>query len=1130
MKFLNGFSLASAALGALSLSFGLSLVACGSDSSSSKDDGNKTPDGIDQFESMDDLVHCTKSHFGEIAYVTEKDSIYECTSEGWVVADSAKVEEILSSSDSKSDSDGKSSGSKDNSGDSDEKSSSSITASAEDTAKVETVKVDSVTVLGLAEKGPFTKGTVVNVYGLDSALNKSKTSFKGAVNDDKGNYSVSKIKLSSQYVMVEVNGFFNNEVTGKVTSGTKTKLRALVDLSEGDTVKANVNVLTDLEYERAIALVKNDKYNVPAAKARATKEILAAFGVKADSVTATKISLSGENAATNGLLAASVAVIGNLSLSKFQARLGDVAESLAATGSISDTLRAEIADDLSLLDSNGAMVDIMKNIKALNAKATGVDSLLYAFWSDNYKLPACDAKAEETIAKNGNKLSSNYGAGYACTSNRWHKSTALDTELGLCVAKNEGKYETTKGGKYYTCKAGQWREITKEQYTLGACTEEIAKDAAKKYKSVDNKKYFVCKDLQWEEITADEYELKDCGADKNETVAAAKTSKVSYVCLDGAWRKATAQEEAFGYCSKVDSTKFKTLEKVSYACLEEGWTKVDDLTAELGFCTGKIPESKMFETKSGEFYSCVDDQWTTVDKVTAAIGSYCESGNDGDVEKISDGDVAGEYLCLDKEWTICDSKNNQKVYSDMGKVCENESWRKVETGEIETGEVCREQLDDNKVYEGFVCEKSSDAYGWREASEGEIVVGYVCAENNVNVLNGNYVCEYTKATSSYSWREATENEKIAGGICSKNSVAYEDWKWNNDKTEAVYCQFLQWRKTTSLEKKLKEACFESGRFNGDYVCDRDDGVGDWRLKNKYEIATGEYCEYSRAGFSEVVKGLYVCDDRHGKFEWRDADIGEKKRGVTCFDQRELMWSGYPTWSGNSTKLFAYSDDGKLYMCGIRDGVADWNTEYEPMTATFNTRLHKIVNIGSQWWMSENMKPADLSECNQFNGTTTDCRYGKTYETLTEAKAACPAPWRLPSDADWNKLFNFVDAYIFGVVYGRVEPDTIGTKLYAKRLYGGYYAANAFEEKGSSYVNYSYNLTGFSAMPTNYYYSGNSTYNYESVYWTSDGHYARFKNDAHTLKDILKPEVVNSMGGKYGVRCVRDVNFDSPTGL
>lgn len=52
-------------------------------------------------ESMEDLAHCTKSHFGEVVYVTEKDSIYECTSEGWVAADSTKLEEILASSDSK---------------------------------------------------------------------------------------------------------------------------------------------------------------------------------------------------------------------------------------------------------------------------------------------------------------------------------------------------------------------------------------------------------------------------------------------------------------------------------------------------------------------------------------------------------------------------------------------------------------------------------------------------------------------------------------------------------------------------------------------------------------------------------------------------------------------------------------------------------------------------------------------------------------------------------------------------------------------------------------------------------------------------------------------------------------------
>lgn len=49
-------------------------------------------------DSKDDLAHCTKSHFGEIVRVLQNDSIYECTSDGWIVADSTTIENILAES------------------------------------------------------------------------------------------------------------------------------------------------------------------------------------------------------------------------------------------------------------------------------------------------------------------------------------------------------------------------------------------------------------------------------------------------------------------------------------------------------------------------------------------------------------------------------------------------------------------------------------------------------------------------------------------------------------------------------------------------------------------------------------------------------------------------------------------------------------------------------------------------------------------------------------------------------------------------------------------------------------------------------------------------------------------------
>ena len=459
------------------------LVACGDDDSSSFEEENNSS-GQASVETYEDLVHCTKSHYGEIVFVEEENAYFECTSEDWIEVDSATVDSILATSSSSETDEDK------------PKSSSSMKADSSEVAKVETKKVDSVTVSGFAQKGPFASGSAVTVYGLDSALEVTKTKFAGKVSGDSGAFKVEKIVLPSQFALVQVSGFYANEISGKNTSGAKTTLNAIVDLSANKSVKANVNLFTELEYARAKHLVTAEKFNVPAAKKRATKELLAIFGAKAgDDLTATDLSLSDTTSAGIAMLAASILLQGDLSASKFGIRLEDVSERFAATGSMdSDTLRADLADWASRADSADNFDGIRANVKNMKLVATVPDfeSILYTFWTGVYKLGACTDSLEETIKKNDNKQSDNYGAGYVCTSKHWHKATALDSDLGLCTAKMEGSFKEYKGGKsteYYVCRTGTWQKITETQFELKECTEMALQIMTKK--TVSGKWYMI---------------------------------------------------------------------------------------------------------------------------------------------------------------------------------------------------------------------------------------------------------------------------------------------------------------------------------------------------------------------------------------------------------------------------------------------------------------------------------------------------------------------------------------------------------------------------------------------------------------------------------------------------------------
>lgn len=153
-----------ARLSILSLGFIISLffIACGSDS-----DKSSEPATVTKVESFDDLVHCTKSHYGEVVQVTDLDSIYECTDSGWVALDSSKVEEIIKSSSSGA------------------TSSSSIKKDSSDVAEIEQKAVDSVTVKGFAQKGPFSEGSAITITSLDAkTFELSDEVFKGKTTGD----------------------------------------------------------------------------------------------------------------------------------------------------------------------------------------------------------------------------------------------------------------------------------------------------------------------------------------------------------------------------------------------------------------------------------------------------------------------------------------------------------------------------------------------------------------------------------------------------------------------------------------------------------------------------------------------------------------------------------------------------------------------------------------------------------------------------------------------------------------------------------------------------------------------------------------------------------------------------------
>ena len=225
--------------------------------------------------------------------------------------------------------------------------------------------IADLNVAGVTQKGPFAKGSAVTVQGIDcKTMALMSEVFEGKVENDKGEFVVDNVNLSSTCAVFEVTGTYFNEVTGKKSSD-KLTLHALTDLKDRKNV--NINLLTELEYERVMNLVTEEKMEFAEAKKKAEKEVLAAFNVKSkDGEFAQFEDLSilekgDDNAA---LLAVSVMVQSDLKVAKLVERVNDVAADIAKDGSWDDDkTKTEIAEWTATAEKNGDLANVGKNIE-----------------------------------------------------------------------------------------------------------------------------------------------------------------------------------------------------------------------------------------------------------------------------------------------------------------------------------------------------------------------------------------------------------------------------------------------------------------------------------------------------------------------------------------------------------------------------------------------------------------------------------------------------------------------------------------------------------------------------------------------------------------------------------------------
>lgn len=350
----------------------------------------------------------------------------------------------------------------------------------------EQVALELESIGGVSQKGPFVTGSEVVAYELQNGRTLKQTgfSFQGKISNDKGEFNIRTVKLTSQYAYLVAKGVFLNEVSGK-KSDSQIQLSAITDLRNRNS--ANINILTHLEYERVIYLVTKKKKTVAEAKKQAQKEIFDIFHIDSKNFIGNSedLAIGGSSEADAALLAISVMLLGDGKTADLSKLLNSMSSSIAESGVCDSSIVFNIADWAAKADSSNVFERIRQNVQnlGLSLKVADFEKYVRFFWNFEYGLGKCDSLGMMTLAKYGRFKDSNVR--FVCEekygSRSWRFSTTFENEISDFKPAVDGALDTGRLGNVYVfdsllaiSNGLGWRLAEDIEQKYGGCRKEIA--------------------------------------------------------------------------------------------------------------------------------------------------------------------------------------------------------------------------------------------------------------------------------------------------------------------------------------------------------------------------------------------------------------------------------------------------------------------------------------------------------------------------------------------------------------------------------------------------------------------------------------------------------------------------------
>ena len=874
-------------------------------------------------------------------------------------------------------------------------------------------------IVGEALKGPFVKGSAVTVQGIDCKTMKfSDEVFEGKVKSDKGDFAFDDVTLSSTCAVFEATGKYRSEITGKESAGEIT-LHALTDLKDRKNV--NINLLTELEYERVMYLVTEKGKTFADAKARAEKEVLAAFGIAGDFDNSEDLTIYESGDGNAALLAVSVLMHAETDVAGLGKRVEKFADSFAETGKWkdSDTKKA-ISEWAVEATANGKLDSIRKNVEAWNDgdKVAAFEKFIEAYADgDSVVLSSSSFRSSSStlVEDLSNSSAKETGSEYDAATNtlkdlrdgQVYKTVKIgdqvwmaenlnfETDSSFCY--NDSVEYCAKYGRLYTWTAAMnacpdgWRLPSETDFVNLVKAVGGEKEAGTKLKSTSGWNDYEGESgngtdafgfsvlpagmgnvgiYSGEDYTTYFWGSTECGSEGVPETGdgCASTMSMDYDDVDVSLKSYAAKDLWLSVRCVKGETVGASSSSTEPALSSAG--EIEDLSSSSSSSDNTTSSCAGVESSSSATSSSASDLVSSGEESSSSVGEF-----DWSIPKEA-------YLNPDISYgEITDARDGQ-VYKTVK--IGNQTWMaenlnyadSVKTPSLLGHSWCHDN-DPKK------CKVAGRLYDWAAAIDTEKLYD---DGDGIDCGIGAYceVPDNTQGICPDGWHlpKSAEWKTLLAAAGTKNLKS--QWGWLDDEagTDSVGFSAVAYgyrKESTGLNRDVgEEACFWSATDYSEVHA------------YSYRMSRGVKSDYKDYGFS-----------------------------IRCVKNEAGVISSSSSIASSSSVMLAA-------LCKTE---TEDNCEYGTLTDSRDGRTYKTVVIGAQTWMAENLNfETDDSEC--YDNDASNCeKYGRLYSWGTAMDGAgafsengkgcgnantcletfpvrgiCPSGWHLPDKYEWETLF------------------------------------------------------------------------------------------------------------------------------